>query len=713
MDTVSNTARRYAKVGDLTSFDGSYNSSLHVENVHDGFSGEVAKALGIDQDVFSVAHRRITPRSSYTSYSSSFYNRTAAPVDPTKIASFIVIGLSRGGMAVNPVSDGIISLTPIKLESNTAYNLAGHSLAAPIFLEVGVNGQVIPVIADFKTVERLLGLRITDTGDLIGPTRVFKVDNISAFLNTGRASNDDLTFNSVVNAFSTFENAENALRVIRGIVRKGAATAPAIKGSGIDKVNKVVTPLAVEAAELDPLALVAYRTWAANTRRTIDGVRISALFNDIFGAVKNKYEFLAAIESFTTALFTPEKRHDGSAYWNTWRAFENAIAKLPKYIERRKVAAKSRSGAAFKRLMADIETITEKLDVTKYPKTFKAIQDGEIPVGTFFRTGNEIDGQYFLLNDNWQLWESMLKIDKATTIEIAKAASTRTTYEKDLMSYFYFVTKGLPTYLRKHTGKSWKCSPKLVDSPSELNPPTSDAGGTTRRRSALTPIVDNVKNTVIVPYASLAMPGRQVTYCYSHTYEVIKDGLSVGGNTATQDLEVKLNGRDDYGLMFFTLTGSDIGRGYPTFLIIFERLERGTRVHFHRTHPSRSKNGDINPIHNWIRTNYNWMIGNVRADRIKAQQGDLAFVTVDSEVGLEFNTEVQQYDHHCFDAPVKFANYTKAERSNILGYVKLDRETQLTHNEHDPRTIPAGTYEIRQARSWEANPAGVWSLRID
>lgn len=34
-------------------------------------------------------------------------------------------------------------------------------------------------------------------------------------------------------------------------------------------------------------------------------------------------------------------------------------------------------------------------------------------------------------------------------------------------------------------------------------------------------------------------------------------------------------------------------------------------------------------------------------------------------------------------------------------------------NEHMNRTIPAGNYEIRQCRSWEANPKGIWSLRID
>jgi hypothetical protein len=62
---------------------------------------------------------------------------------------------------------------------------------------------------------------------------------------------------------------------------------------------------------------------------------------------------------------------------------------------------------------------------------------------------------------------------------------------------------------------------------------------------------------------------------------------------------------------------------------------------------------------------------------------------------------------------VPFAEYTKAAKANILGYVKLEKDTWLQHNEHDDVLIPKGTYAIHQCRSWEANPKGVWSLRID
>jgi hypothetical protein len=177
-------------------------------------------------------------------------------------------------------------------------------------------------------------------------------------------------------------------------------------------------------------------------------------------------------------------------------------------------------------------------------------------------------------------------------------------------------------------------------------------------------------------------------------------------------LEKALNGRDDYGLMFYTLTGSAQGRGYPTFLIIFEHLDDKTKVHFHRTHPFRSKDVDYNPVHSWIIGCYKWMIGNVNFDRIKAQQGDLAFVSIDEFPEGEV-TEVNSYDSHCFASPVKFTPYVKKDKQNVLGYVKINQDTELRHTEHRNRMIPSGVYEIRQCRSWEANPKGIWSLRID
>jgi hypothetical protein len=106
-------------------------------------------------------------------------------------------------------------------------------------------------------------------------------------------------------------------------------------------------------------------------------------------------------------------------------------------------------------------------------------------------------------------------------------------------------------------------------------------------------------------------------------------------------------------------------------------------------------------------------MGNVNASLLKAQQGDLYFVDASDQKNLTFSNKVNKYDNHCFEEAVDFAEYLKSAKSNILGYVKLEKDTWLTHNEHDNVLIPMGIYAIHQCRSWEANPKGVWSLRID
>lgn len=426
--------------------------------------------------------------------------------------------------------------------------------------------------------------------------------------------------------------------------------------------------------------------------RTIGGVKISTIVNETFDTVKSAKDFIDLWE----LAQKPEEEYSRHLP-------EYMVKTLPAWSGKRKAALKSQGNRAYTKLISEYDSL--KLDEKKFPKTAKAIKEGEIPIGTFFRSSE----QYFIFNDNWALWEAMLAKYRETTIALALEVKGRTTYEKDLMSYFYFLLHSLPNYLKKHTGKKWTCVPKLVDSQEDLEPPTADDSGVSRKRSALTPVADNDKNIVTVPYASLAIPGRQTTYCYALDFNVLREGFSFNGNVVTSEIEEKLNGRDDYGLMFYTLTGSAQGRGYPTFLIIFERKSDGTVVHFHRTHPSRSKDGDYNPVHNWCRSSYNWMAGNINRELIKAQQGDLVFVATDKQV--EFSKTVDAYDKHCFEKPVKCAE--GPQKSNILCYVELDEDTLLKHTEHEDVLIPAGRYAIHQCRSWEASPKGVWTLRID
>ena len=495
-----------------------------------------------------------------------------------------------------------------------------------------------------------------------------------------------------------FKDRDQMNRFLLKVLPNFDRTLPA-KTEGITKTLAKIINFWIN--EKDLHAAVAFKLAVENCKVTINSVKFSVIFNKIFGEIETQEQFSAKVIELSEQL----KGHSGYYGYHSW--LEKVIDSVPEARDIKKAALKRKSTGAFNKIMDDLDFV--EIDKAKYPLTHEAVHSGELPLGTFFRKSGE---SYFIYNDNWELWEEMLAAYPEEAKQIANTCSGRTTYEKDIMSYFYFVLHALPEYLERHTGKKWTGVPKLVNSANELDPPAEGSNGVAKTRSALTPIVDNEKSTITVPYVSMSIPGYSTTYCYGLDYNVLHRGMSWEGNVVTRDIESKLNGRDDYGLMFYTLTGSSQGRGYPTFLIIFERLEKTTRVHFHRVHPTRSKGGEYNAIHNWTIGCYKWMIGNVNFERIKAQQGDLAFVEIDT-FPTEDVTEVNAYDNHCFETPVKFAPYAKKDKQNVLGYVKLEKDTQLIHNEHMNRVIPAGTYEIRQCRSWEANPKGVWSLRID
>jgi hypothetical protein len=608
-----------------------------------------------------------------------------------------------------------------------------HLGSANVIVEVEYNGSYIPMAVSFAVAEKVFGLEVTDDMKLrissgaecefTGWKEMF--ENLNGYRRSWRDKVEkfDFTYASLHSVESKIGcGKKNLGRLLKALLKSKAwiLEQPG-KLSGIKKTWLRLEPVMNEVLEENPMALVAYRSFAYECARAIDGVKVSAVFNDIFDKVNTKEEFVKALKDF----YAGKDRDEDGDLMDANSKLEASVKRLDVYKARRKEILKSQANRAFAKIQEEAENLT--IDKKKHKLTWAKIEAGELALGVFFRKSE----QYFLLNDNWDLWEEMFKRgygDQA--IELANEVKGRSTYEKDLMSYFYFVLHGLPEYLKKQTGEKWTCIPKLVNSADELEPPKEDSGGVARKRSALTPQVDNEAKTVVVPYASLAISGGfGTTYCYSHDYHVLTKGYSLGGYAVTKDVEEKLNGRDKYGLMFYTLVGSVQGRGYPTFLIIFENRTQkgGIHVHFHRTHPFRSKDGDYNPIHNWVKGCYNWMAGNVKMGNIKAQQGDLFFVKVaesatDGEEdenlkvvkNLDFTQhKVNQYDNHRFEREVAFAEYTKAAKSNILGYVKLEQDTWLNHHEHDNVLIPKGTYAIHQCRSWEANPKGVWSLRID
>lgn len=377
------------------------------------------------------------------------------------------------------------------------------------------------------------------------------------------------------------------------------------------------------------------------------------------------------------------------------------------------------------------------ISADRHPTLMARLESNDISFNLFHEPGSEDK----LVNVEFDLFERALAREGwgDTLVEVCQSASGRTTYSKRVTSYFAFLFK-IEKYLDKHAprpknGKKavgWKAIPKFVQSQSELEMDEATEDGTTKRRSAFTPVADNEAGTITVPYIAMSISGVRTTWCYAEKYFVVEEGLEdpifEAGGVYDADLAEKLNGRDDYGLCSFTLTGTDRNTGYPTFLIIFERTTKhGTRVHFHRVHPSRKRgpNGSETPPNRLIEECYRYMAGNVRAEEILHQQGDLLLVkadgpgkSVDDPKGLP----VYGFENHAFTGNevdgrrevVRLVRSKAKGRDNLLGWLHAETGMRMPHPEHEPiENIAPGWYELRRCKSWEANPTSVWVLNID
>lgn len=375
------------------------------------------------------------------------------------------------------------------------------------------------------------------------------------------------------------------------------------------------------------------------------------------------------------------------------------------------------------------------IDGAKYPLLLKAVEEGNVPLGIFHAPGKQAE----LINVEFDLWERALGRPnwRKPLYEIVKLAAARVKFSKRVTSYFSFLFE-IEEYLNKHAPRpaknkkrrqSWVAIPKPVTSEWELEMAEATEEGTTKRRSAMTPVADNDAGTVSVPYVSMRLSGYQATWAYAEKFFVAREGkedlLYHPGGCYPSDLAVKLNGRDDYGLCYYTLTGSPSNTGYPTFLIIFERTTlHGTRVHFHRVHPSRSRGPEKTPTPPafQIQECYRYMAGNIKAEEIAYQQGDLLLVKTDKPGKAESPVPVRGFENHEFvglkigdkQAPVMFAKSTAAKPGNVLGWLFAETGMRMPHPEHEPvEGIEPGWYVLRRAKSWEANPTAVMTLNID
>jgi hypothetical protein len=406
---------------------------------------------------------------------------------------------------------------------------------------------------------------------------------------------------------------------------------------------------------------------------------------------------------------------------------------------------------AFTTAKETIRLVEEKTDYTKrrgnsgkadglgvtadlYPKLRAAMEAGDIPASCFSNPDKAP------INREFALWERALKQKgwADAIYSIAQDAGRRSTYQKDITPYLAFLFK-LPKYLDRHTPgrKKWACFPKYVESEWELEMGNDGEGpnenGTSKRRSAFTPVADNETRVVTVPYVAVCVTGRFSQWCYSKEYYVFESMMvdPVSRGVVVNEIEEKLNGRDDYGLMFYTLNGSATAQGYPTFLIIFERreqTEKSTFVHFHRVHPKRKKNGQWTPACTLIERTYQYMAGNIPAKDVMAQQGDMVYIAhghdplaagakVEDEPKGGRQLDFESHNHVALgdEGEIKLHVSTASTPKNRLGFLQVpEGGMAVRHPEHDDiQYLPEGWYEVRRCRSWEANPRAIWSMTID
>ena len=380
----------------------------------------------------------------------------------------------------------------------------------------------------------------------------------------------------------------------------------------------------------------------------------------------------------------------------------------------------------------------EGLGVTpnKYPLLRAAIEGGHVPI-TIFNQPKDRGTEGQPVNREFPLWERALgqKGWAKTIYEIAANASSRSTYQRDITPYLMFLFR-ICKYLDRHAprpkGKVWAAMPKFVQSETDLEMAEADENtGTVKKRSAMTPVADNETGIVTVPYVALCVTGMRTQWCYSQHYYIFEEGFSdpESKGMVLRDLEPRLNGRDDYGLCYYTLTGTDIARGYPTFLVIFEKRagQKSPFVHFHRVRPCRSKDKVVTPACNLIEACYQYMAGNIPASDITAQQGDLVFLRCNNDpIAAKAKVEpdpasspVLVFESHALQSlnpDVSLTLHRSAAKTpgNRLGFVYAPAGFKVGHPEHDHiEGLTEGWYEIRRCKSWEANPKAIWSLTID
>jgi hypothetical protein len=302
--------------------------------------------------------------------------------------------------------------------------------ASNILVEVEVDGTKMVLACPFNVAERVFGLEVTedmklrlsngDECDFTGYKDVMDNLNVYRGYRGDRINTFDFTYPTLAAVESRIGmGRKNLGKLLKGLLKSGWKIEEPGKLSGIKKMWQRLEPVMKEVMEENPLAFVSYRSFAQECNKSIDGVKISAVFNDVFKDVETKEDFLKALKEFYTG------KESGDLY-NAQNKLEESVKKLDVYKEKRKAVLKSQANRAFAKIQQEAENLT--IDKKKHKLTWARSRRAIWPIGVFFRKSE----QYFLLNDNWDLWEEMFKRGYGEqAIELANEVKGRTTYEKD------------------------------------------------------------------------------------------------------------------------------------------------------------------------------------------------------------------------------------------------------------------------------------------
>ncbi len=374
---------------------------------------------------------------------------------------------------------------------------------------------------------------------------------------------------------------------------------------------------------------------------------------------------------------------------------------IPSALEEAKLGVMLKEGKTQLRRAEECGVVREK-----YPLLWQAFAEGlDSKILYMPEHGGKLP-----VNREYRLWETMFRRGHGAEIkEIVEYVVTRVNYSRRITQYFAAMLR-LEAWLDRHAPREggWRVQPKIVTTTSdELH----ESEGVSKRRSAMTPTVS--EGLVLLPFVTIREGGG---CAYSEEYVIsdvgVRDIAKPNGGIFEVPFEEKLNGRDDYGLLYYTLTGSTEFSGYPTFLIILEHLEGGKRVHFHRVSPCRRIGGIDTLTTDLISRCYQYMAGNIPANEIDFQQGDLIFVRAQGNP-LVGATLVDQYEGHTFEPPILYAPGDGGVAGNFLGTLEAKGTWSLTHQEHAPHRNPPGRWKLYRCKSFERNPSGSFRRFVD